>query len=253
MFRIIVTGDSHIDGVVNTNETFPNVLEAELNKFQNDKKAEVINAGVGFYSFQNYFGVIKKYANLKTDLFIVTVYTGNDFIEGYLYDEENQKVIPSLQTFWYRLKKGIFQWKTKMASTQSTNQILFFKNFPDKKEKALTIAEQNLLEIKKQCEENGTALLVILLPSKLETEKDFREKVINKSGWGNTEININRGLTDSLDARLRRNEIHCINVTTQFEMIERKLFWDTDEHLNKTGHLFLARIVLDKYNSDDTE
>ena len=253
IFRILITGDSHIDGVVSTNETFPNVLESELNKFQNDKKAEVLNAGVGFYSFQNYSGVIKKHKSLKPDLFVVTVYTGNDFIEGYLYEKDNQGVLSSLQTFWYRIKKGFFQWQTKAASTQSTNQILFFKIFPEKKEPALLIAQQQLLEIKKQCAENGAALLVILLPSKLETETEFREKIINKSKWSESVININRELSNNLEAWLKKQEIHCINVTSQFEKADRKLFWDTDEHLNKTGHLFLARIVLEKYNSDDTE
>ena len=253
MFRILITGDSHIDGVVSTNESFPNVLETELNKFPNAKKAEVINAGVGFYSFQNYDGVIKKYSKLKPDLFIVTVYTGNDFIEGYLYEKENQSALTSLQTFWYRLKKGYFQWQTNAASTQSTNQILFFKTFPDKKEKALLIAQQQFLEIKKQCTDNGTALLIVLLPSKLESEAEFKEKVLGKSKWSEAEININKELSSSLETWLKKQEIHCINVTSQFETIERKLFWDTDEHLNKTGHLFLARIVLDKYNSDDTE
>jgi len=250
-FRIIITGDSHIDGVVSTEESFPNVLEAELNKLPNAKKAEVINAGVGFYSFQNYAGVIKKLGYLKPDLFVVTVYTGNDFIEGYLYEKENQTPVKSLQTFWYRLKKGLFQLKTKMASTQSTNQILFFKIFPEKKEKALLIAQKQLLEIKKQCTDNGVALLIVLLPSKLETETEFRENVINKSKWSESVININRELSGNLEAWLKKQEIHCINVTSQFERAEQKLFWDTDQHLNKTGHSLLARIILDNYNAED--
>lgn len=209
--------------------------------------AEVINAGVGFYSFQNYKGVIKKFAHLKPDLFVVTVYTGNDFIEGYLYDKENQTIFPSLQTFWYRLAKGFFQFRTKMASTQSTNQLLFFKIFPGKKEKAITIARQQLVEIKKMCDENQTELLVVLLPSKFESEKEFREKVISLSGWKEPEIYINRDLTSSLENWLSAEKIEFINPAKEFGEAEQKLFWDTDQHLNKTGHSLLAKIVLENY------
>ncbi len=248
VFRILITGDSHTDGVVNTNETFPNVLEEKLKKLPQTKNIEILNAGVGFYSFQNYSGVIKKYVNLKPNLFVVTVYTGNDFIEGYLYEKENQKLFPSLQTFWYRLTKGYFQLRTKMASTQSTNQILFFKMFPEKKELALEIANQQFLEIKKQCEESQTELLVVLLPSKLETEKEFRKKLIGESGWDEAELNINRELARGLEKWLITHKINCINASPQFEKSEQKLFWDTDQHLNKTGHLLLATIVFDNYN-----
>ena len=247
-FRIIVTGDSHIDGVVNADEAFPNVLETEIRKFPKAKEVEVINAGVGFYSFQNYLGVIKKYGYLKPDLFVVTVYTGNDFIEGLLYEKENQKAFPSLQTFWYRLAKGFFQFRTKMASTQSTNQLLFFKIFPEKKEKALAIAKEQILEIKRRCAESQTKLLVVLLPSKLESEKEFKEKISHLSGWSGSDININRELTIKLDVWLKTQKIDFIDPNAQFEKAEERLFWETDQHLNKRGHSLLAKTVLENYN-----
>jgi hypothetical protein len=210
------------------------------------RNTEFLNGGVGFYSFQNYLGLIKKFSQLKPDLYVVTVYIGNDFIEGLLYEKENQSIYPSLQTFWYRLKKGFFQMTTKMASTQCTNQILFFKTFPEKKQKALDLARKYLTEIKTLCGANGTKLLVVLLPSKLESEKEFKEKIKQETGWDERYMNINQGLATELQKTLVAEKIDCMNVTDEFQKSGQKLFWDIDQHMNRQGHAVLAKIVLEK-------
>jgi len=244
--RILVTGDSHIDGVVNNEESFPNLLELNLNSAYKNKKAEVLNAAAGFYSFNNYAGILKKFQYLKPDLFIVTIYTGNDFIEGLLYDPENQNFVPALQTFWYRLVKLKFQLQTKMASTQSTNQVLFFKTFPKKKEQALNLAKKYFSEIKKMCVANSTQLLVVFLPTKLEADKKFRDDVKNKSGWTDEDLNINKTMTDSLISWLNAQSILQLNVTKSIANKDQKLFWDMDQHLNIEGHKILADEVFTK-------
>ena len=77
--RVLVTGDSHIDGVVYNSESFPNLLESRLNADYGSERFEVINGGVGYYGPQHYLGFLRKYAFLRPDMFIVVVYSGNDF------------------------------------------------------------------------------------------------------------------------------------------------------------------------------
>ena len=103
-YRIIVTGDSHTDGVVNNNESFPNRLEVALNKDSSIQTYEVLNGGTGFYSFKNYSGFVEKTKTLHPDLYIITVYTGNDFVESVFYDKD-YSLSTTLRNFFYRLKK----------------------------------------------------------------------------------------------------------------------------------------------------
>jgi hypothetical protein len=73
--RILILGDLHTDGTVNSAETCPNVLEDVFNN--RGKTAEVLNAGVSGYSpLQEYlwfhvFG--KKY---RADIVMVGLYVG---------------------------------------------------------------------------------------------------------------------------------------------------------------------------------
>jgi len=76
--RILVTGDSHTDGVVYNSESFPNVLEEKLNAASSSPRFEVINGGVGYYTFQNYSGFLRRHIDLQPDYFIATVYLGNE-------------------------------------------------------------------------------------------------------------------------------------------------------------------------------
>jgi hypothetical protein len=69
--RILVTGDSHIDGVLNNSESCCATLENLLNQSYNDNIYEVINGGVGYYFPRNYLGIINKYLYLSPDIFIV--------------------------------------------------------------------------------------------------------------------------------------------------------------------------------------
>ena len=244
MFRILVTGDSHLDGVINNHESFPSLLENHLNSKFPTIKTEVLNGGVGFYSFVNYAGLYKKFKFLKPDVFIVSVYTGNDFIEAILYDPGNKKILPALQTFWYRLAKLVFQIKTNLASTQSTNQLLFFKLFPSKEDIALTIAKKYFLEINQLCLQNNTKLLVVFLPTKIDAEKNFRQNLETKSGWNDTVLNTSKNLTTRLNNWLKKQNIRSINTVPNLSDNPLKLFYDSDQHLNVNGHFMLENEIL---------
>ncbi len=58
--RILVTGDSHTDGVCENRESYANRLEASLLVDRPGKCVEVLNAGTGGFSFHNYLGVLEK-------------------------------------------------------------------------------------------------------------------------------------------------------------------------------------------------
>ena len=74
LFRVLITGDSHIDGVVNNNESIAYFLENGLNKLYSIRKHEVLNAGNGYFGPQNYLGVYNKFKIYNPDVFVVIIY-----------------------------------------------------------------------------------------------------------------------------------------------------------------------------------
>lgn len=77
--RVLVVGDSHVDGVCNSEESFPFLLEQSLRARGRD--AEVLNAARGGQSPVNYPGTIERYADLGPDEVIVMFTGANDFLE----------------------------------------------------------------------------------------------------------------------------------------------------------------------------
>ncbi len=104
--RILVTGDSHTDGVVNNAESFPNLLEEKLTTSSGSARFEVINGGVGYYAFQNYAGFLRRHLDLHPDYFIVTVYLENDFMEAVQFAIKKGQMPPQGRSFWYRQNSG---------------------------------------------------------------------------------------------------------------------------------------------------
>lgn len=79
--RILVLGDSHVDGVVNNTENLCALLEAELESRSGDSW-EVLNAAVGGYSpYQGYLWHLTYGTGLAPELVLWFFYSGNDFAE----------------------------------------------------------------------------------------------------------------------------------------------------------------------------
>src|SRR5690606_36735619 len=80
--RVLVIGDSHTDGACENDESFANLLEAQLAERRPDLVMDVVNAGCGGYSFHNYARGLDRYVEeLDVDVYVCAVYGGNDFLE----------------------------------------------------------------------------------------------------------------------------------------------------------------------------
>jgi len=78
--RVIVLGDSQLDGTVADNENMTSILEAEL--AAKGKQYEILNAATGSYSpYQSYLWFRHYGASLKPDIVIFGIFVGNDFAE----------------------------------------------------------------------------------------------------------------------------------------------------------------------------
>ena len=78
--RILLLGDSQLDGIVDNDENLTCLMEERLRA--QGKNVEVLNASTGSYSpYQSYIWYTKFGRELDPDLVILSVYLGNDLAE----------------------------------------------------------------------------------------------------------------------------------------------------------------------------
>lgn len=242
--RVLVTGDSHTDGVVNNAESFPNLLETMLNA-RPGATYEVLNGGTGYYTFRNYLGFLEKFLYLKPDVFIVAVYTGNDFLDTARF----------LEAAGMRVSRGddytrpLYNQSEAggLALAQSINQIYYFKFFPQMKEPVLQAASEAFDAIKALCEENEISLRVVLLPAKADVEWDRDQAVLDelRSGLALTpqDLTLNESLANALKAALSKKGVTYFDLLEVMKNQDKELFWKKDHHLNPYGHRLAAETI----------
>lgn len=247
-FRVIITGDSHIDGVVKNNESVAFFLSEGLNKLYPTKKAEVLNAGNGYFGPQNYLGVYQKFEDYNPDIFIVTIYTGNDFLDAIRIEAENERlnVLERPKGYYDKLWEidGLYSGFTG----QQLNQLKFFNTYPSYVDTSLHITQQSLFEIKNLCKKNGSSFLVVLLPTKIDTEPQIDkiriDEVFEIMNFNQSHLQKNREMVLMLTNWLNKNSISYINLEEAFKNSNEELFWKADYHINVNGHRTIAEEIV---------
>jgi hypothetical protein len=238
MRRIIFTGDSHTDGVVWTKENFCTILQDSLSK--PEKPVEVFNAGCGFYSFNNYKGVLERNLYLKPDEFVMMVYTGNDFVETLFYNYKWFKPQQSVKQFRARLG-----WRYQyplMYNSQSLAQVLYFSLYPGQQKEANEIAAQTIKEIKTICQTNQIRLTVVFVPSAFDIDKSYQTKIQTAYAFSPDQLLVNRRLTLELINFCKQESLRTIDL---YELMQNgsHLYYPKDQHLNVEGNKMIARLL----------
>jgi hypothetical protein len=252
--RILVTGDSHIDGVVDNSESFPNRLEALLNESGGIPKFEVINGGTGYYGPHHYSKFIDKYQSLAPDAFIVVIYSGNDFLDAVRSESDQDSAVAAGRDLgtWKRMvyfgRLATARRISHGATSQGLNQAFFFKRFPKLKEVSLKVTKREIGKMRDRCRSTGTDLYMVLLPVHWDMEETDMGWSFKMSrlvlGLSRSDLAVAREFTDSLAMWLDRNGIDYIRLADcAYGDPDRPLFWRSDCHLNVNGHGVLAEEV----------
>ena len=244
--RILVTGDSHTDGVVYNAESFPNLLEDKLNAHPGALKFEVINGGVGYYTFQNYAGFLRKHLELRPDYFVVAVYLGNDFMEAIQFATQRGEIAQQSRSIWYRIKL----WRAPgPLINQAGNQLVYFDFYPEMKAKALEIARAQVKDIQQMCQQHNIQLIVVLLPTKLDVEEKARHDAGSSLRLTDAQLDVNQALKRSLIEVLTQDRVAYLDMTDDMKGKNYNLFWNQDYHLNDKGHRLVADALFDQIQS----
>lgn len=247
-YRILVTGDSHTDGVLKHNpESFVNIWEEKLNASDSTTFYNCINGGVGYYTFRNYLGFLKKYKYLKPDIYLINVFTGNDFREAPMFEDDRTSVSNVFRNIYIRTKRKFYtKEKKEIPFTQGIEQTLYFEAFPSEKQKSMRLAQKYMLEIKALCAQENIKLIVTLLPSKMETNSEFAQKIQQLFGISDHEMETNERLTDQFSDWLHTENIFTINLKKPLQQATEKVFWDEDLHINPNAHRIIGEVLFEK-------
>lgn len=249
--RVLVTGDSHTDGACDNSEHFAQRLELMLRSERGDAAIEVLNAGMGSFSFYNYLGQLEKHAALRPHAFVICVYGGNDWGEllgpwHHYHGTQRPEVGGDYRERMTRTQKLLGGWGAE-AISQGYNQYIYFQHQPDQAELALRAAEEVTREIHGLCERLGVRLIVAYLPPAMDTQREaFREgfePVEQELGLAPESRAITAQLASRYLAWLREQGIEGLDLTPSLAQSQPMLYWKRDLHINVDGHQRVAEAL----------
>jgi hypothetical protein len=246
--RVLLTGDSHVEGVVSVEENLAAVLEDLLAARGED--FEILNAGAAYYTPHHYAAVLERFAGLEPDVYVVVVYSGNDFI-GALEAEQylGRLELPDrpddyVETLKRGEKAAIRGWWHAGAIYQHLNQTFFFAHYPEYADVALAAFQQQLGLIIEDCRSREIRFVVAFLPTKLqveyETDGEHLDRVLDTLGLTDADLETTPQLSDRLMSWLRTQGVQVVDLAPAFDEAEDELFWRRDYHLGVAGHRLLA-------------
>lgn len=246
-WSVLVTGDSHTEGICENPESFANRLEAKLEKRLNGSSAVVLNTGAVGYSFYNYLGILSKFEHHKVDVFVVAVYGGNDFLEvlrphHYL---RGTTAPPRQHGYWDKIEAAMEVSSTALA--QGLNQVLYFQYHPEQVDVALEAALATAAEIRRVCRERKTRLVYVYIPPAFEAswpELDVMcERAMDVLELSPDDLQIASRLRDRLLTGLDALGIDTIAMGDSYRAADRPCYWKRDLHINLEGHERIATLL----------
>jgi len=243
--RILVAGDSHTAGIVPSEEQFANLLESKLAVLAPELTIEGLNGGKGGFHFYNYVGTLEKFLHLEPDVFVMTVFGGNDFAGSVSTFRYFNRMAPSSAP--PKAERQLLQELGEKASglvAQDLNQLVLFRWQPESAKIAATAARQALTTIDGICREQGIEFLVVYIPPCSDVQPEHIKKRIDNAvrlfDLTPDELAITSRLADGFLAFAEASEIRCIDMRPIFETSEEPCYWLSDLHINTLGHRLIA-------------
>ena len=246
--RVLIAGDSHVDGVCFNREGYPALLEAALAAERPGETVEVVNAACGGYSFYHYLGTLERLLSLSPDVFVVTVYGGNDFGEGLQLYHRFAGTAPPERSEEYDRLVGRAQTVSVAALSQAFLSYKLFDTFPGESEEALQMARDVSTEILVTCLRQGIRPVFVYLPPAADVEWDVHAEALDgvreALALGREDLGTLDRIADAYLAFLEERRIEVLDLRPVFEGAAGPLFWERDQHLNLRGQETVARALL---------
>lgn len=247
--RVIITGDSQTDGVCANINSFPNRLEAKLAAARPGQSIDVVNAGRSGYTFYNYLGVLEWLQSYRPQVFVMTVYGGNDFVETLTYWHYFHRTLPpECQLCADTMDEMDVRYTPNNTFLQCLRQIHTLLHHPKEKERALQAACDVTAEIQRVCDREGIQFLCVYLPTVVEVRREqfaeFIEPEREKLGLDNDDLALTTELADRWLAFAQSQGTACLDLRPVLLESELDAYWPFDLHLDLEGNDLVAEALL---------
>jgi len=247
--RILMTGDSNLDGVVNNPESVANALETMLNDGENADRFEVINGGVGYYGPRNYRRFLEKYIELEPDAFVVFFFSGNDFVDAAEWVAKPARRPPGYVDVLERVRE-----LNPGALGQGLNQSYYMAQLPDRVALAQAATREQLEAIQRTCEQHGVWLLVVVWPTLVHAQPRFDAERLQAAlavlELDEQHLARTRQWVGELTAWMGERGIRHLDLFEAIRAEEQPCFWIADHHVNVHGHRRTAQWILEAHGAE---
>ncbi|GEM_PF-1266076 len=241
--RILVAGDSHIAGVCNNVESFPNVLEQRLADDAELGSVDVVNAAQGGYGPHNYLGTIERFGELAPDVFVMVVYGGNDFSSMMVLQRHFERRRPPRGP----LRKLPVGKGVDGIVPQELQQALFFHSNEEDIAIAVGTIAAITVEVRERCRELGARLVCVYLPPPSRGQPAIFEaqakELMAGVEIGPESLSASDFIADRWLEWLELEGVAGVDLRPVFRRVEEPLYWDGDKHINVRAHALIAEAV----------
>lgn len=253
-FRVVVTGDSHTDGVVHNHEHFKEALADTLSARRAQAglpgPVEVVNGGHGHWGPEHYARFFAAYDTLEPDACLVVLYDGNDFLDALAWHERHgDRSLPRRPDHYERLAK--VAEVVGEAVSQQLNQDALLAGHPDLSQQSLDLTLAALLRARDACAARPFAVAVLPSRHAVHAPSPTQSTAIATTlGLSPAERLSGRRLSRALMEGLSEAGVPATDTWPTLHLAAHGLpdktppqtmFWQTDHHLSVAGHAAVAR------------
>lgn len=265
-YRILALGDSFLFGTGVTEEhVYVNLLERQL---QQSYDVDVINAGVGGYGpWREYAYLMSEGYKWEPDMILVSYFIGNDLQDDWSYPGDYYIVggylvetVPTIKTktrwFIYNhckaclfTARAVTNIKLKIQAA-SPNKYpstgLRLKQFLDTPDNltldAYNRTAQALVSIESFAAQHNITLVIMLVPTKLQTRELQQRYLRSEDGYNYQKPNeMIRSFMDD----------HTVVDFLEEGINSSDYYYATDIHWNLQGHVLAAEVLLREFEKDE--
>ena len=252
--RVLLLGDSHIDGVVDNRDNVAALLSARWTARVQERggtaTVEVVNGGTGYWGPIEYRHAMTVWRDLEPQACVVVVFDGNDFLDVLAFDERAGRLALARRPDHFARLEALTDTVGQLVS-QQLNQDFVFAFDPIAAEMSVEKSVEALLQARESCAAIGAPLYVAVLPSPATIHPLSPEAETALAFDLAPEDRLSgRRLVPQLTARLAAADVPVLDLWPALYAAARlpsapspRLYWALDQHLSVAGHRVVADAI----------
>lgn len=245
--KVLVLGDSHVDGVVSTADNFTSLLESASST--TSQPYLVLNAGCGLYSlWQHVLRARALLAPFRPRVVVITVFLGNDFLD--LEDAIRPHLDDALRELPAEPRGPTETTSARMAELaipdpngqlfwQGLNQALYLEQHPERLPVLVRKCEHAVDTMERAAREHGAQVVWALLPS-FDLVLPDHTMSLGPVAKRLCEKGTQRAMRDAFVAVLNGRGLRIVDFEPAFRVDRSPALYAKDFHVYRKGHRLMA-------------